>query len=64
MRVTAMRAVRIQPVRDWETFSLRTGQVVYKGRYYFAWNQGHFIGAYDTLDDAAESIKFRNKNSH
>jgi hypothetical protein len=58
--VAAMRAVRIRSFRDWETFSMRTGQVVFKGRYYFAWNQGHFIGAYDTLDDAVESLAFRN----
>ena len=60
-----MTTINGQPVRDWETFSLRPGQVVYKGGYYFAWKRGHFIGTYETLDDAVESLTFRpTKKAH
>jgi hypothetical protein len=54
--VTAMKAVKVQPPRDWQSFSLATGAVVYKGRHYFVWKQGCFIGTYETLDDAVESL--------
>jgi hypothetical protein len=43
--------------RKWETFTLPLGQVVYKGRYYFAWCKGRFTGTYQTLDDAVESLE-------
>ena len=56
----ARRAEKVQPVRNWTAFALPNGQVVYRGRYYFAWSRGHFVGAYDTLDDAVESLTFRN----
>ena len=57
--VVARRADKVQPVRDWSTFAVPNGQVVYRGRYYFTWIGGHFVGAYDTLDDAVESLAFR-----
>jgi hypothetical protein len=43
--------------RKWETFTLPLGQVVNKGRYYFVWGRGRFIGTYQTLDDAVESLE-------
>ena len=57
----ARRAENVQPVRDWTAFAVRDGHIVYRGRHYFAWSRGHFIGAYDSLDDAVESLTFRNK---
>jgi hypothetical protein len=52
----------VQPVRDfWTAFAVPNGQVVYRERYYFAWIRGHFVGAYDTLNDAVESLALRNK---
>jgi hypothetical protein len=60
----ARRAEKVQSVRNWSTFVVPNGQVVYRGRYYFAWSRGHFVGAYDTLDDAVESLSFRNKIEH
>jgi hypothetical protein len=54
-------AETVQPVRDWIAFAVPNGQVVYRGRYYFAWSGGRFVGAYDTLDDAVESLHFRYK---
>jgi hypothetical protein len=61
-RTTVARAAeKMQPVRDWRSFAVPNGQVVYRGRYHFAWRRGHFIGAYDTLDDAVESLAFRSK---
>jgi hypothetical protein len=60
----ARRAEEVQPVRTWTTFALPKGQVVYKGRYYFAWCGGRFIGAYDSLDDAVNSVAFRNEKTH
>jgi hypothetical protein len=62
--IEARRAEKLQPVRNWTTFALPNGQVVYRGRYYFAWSRGHFVGAYDTLDDAVDSLAFRNKKTH
>ena len=53
-------AENVQPVRDWTAFAVRDGHIVYRGRHYFAWSRGHFIGAYDSLDDAVESLTFRN----
>ena len=50
-----------QAVRDWTAFAVPNGQVVYRGRYYFAWSGGRFMGAYETLDDAVECLDFRNK---
>jgi hypothetical protein len=50
-----------QAARDWRSFAVPNGQVVFRGRYHFAWSGGHFVGAYDTLDDAVESLVFRNK---
>jgi hypothetical protein len=55
----AKRAKEVQPVRNWIAFAAPNGQVVYRGRYYFAWSRGRFIGAYDSLDDAVESLAFR-----
>jgi hypothetical protein len=60
----ARRAEKVRPVRNWSTFVVPNGQVVYRGRYYFAWSRGQFVGAYDTLDDAVESLSFRNKIEH
>jgi hypothetical protein len=60
-RITAGRAEKMQPVRDWHSFPVLNGQVVFRGRYHFAWSRGHFVGAYDTLDDAVESLTFRHK---
>ena len=53
------KAKEVQPVRNWIAFAVPNGQVVYRGRYYFAWSRGRFIGAYDSLDDAVESLAFR-----
>jgi hypothetical protein len=58
-----------QPLRNWIAFAVPDGQVVYvpdgqvvyKGRYHFAWSRGRFIGAYDSLDDAVESLAFRER---
>jgi hypothetical protein len=63
MRTTtvARTAEKMQPVRDWRSFAVPNGQVVYRGRYHFAWSDGYFVGAYDTLDDAVESLAFRSK---
>jgi hypothetical protein len=63
-RIVARIAEEEQPVRDWIAFAVPNGQVVYRGRYYFAWSRGRFIGAYDSLDDAVESLAFRNKKTH
>jgi len=57
----ARRAENVQPVRDWTAFAVRDGHIVYRGRHYFAWSPGHFIGAYDSLDDAIESLAFRER---
>jgi hypothetical protein len=54
----------MQSLRDWVTFAVPNGQVVYRGCYYFAWSAGYFIGTYDSLDDAVESLAFRNKETH
>src|ERR1700730_13609227 len=62
--IAARRAEQGQPVRNWSTFAVPNGQIVYRGRYYFGWSRGHFVGAYDTLDDAVESLTFRNKKTH
>jgi hypothetical protein len=62
--IVARKAEKVQPLRNWIAFAVPNGQVVYKGRYYFAWSGGHFVGAYDTLDDAVESLAFRNKKTH
>jgi hypothetical protein len=43
--------------RKWETFTLPLGQIANKGRYYFVWCKGRFIGTYETLDDAVESLE-------
>ena len=51
----------MQAARDWRSFTVPDGQVVYRGRYHFAWRRGHFVGAYDSLDDAVDSLAFRNK---
>jgi hypothetical protein len=59
--IAARTAENVQPIRNWSTFAVPNGQVVYRGRYYFAWSGGHFVGAYDTLDDAVESLTFRNR---
>lgn len=57
----ARTAEKMRPVRDWRSYALPNGQVVRRGRYYFAWSRGYFVGAYDTLDDALESLAFRNE---
>ena len=61
--IEARIAERRRPVRDWTAFAVPNGQVVYRGRYYFVWSEGRFMGAYETLDDAVESLDFRNKDS-
>ena len=63
-RIVARIAEEVQPVRNWIAFAVPNGQVVYRGRYYFAWSGGRFIGAYDSLDDAVESLALRNKKTH
>jgi hypothetical protein len=60
----ARSAEQVQAVRNWNTFVVPNGQVVYRGRYYFAWSRGHFVGAYDTLDDAVDSLAFRSTKTH
>ena len=60
-KIEASKAKEVQPVRNWSTFAVQNGQVVYRGRYFFTWSRGHFVGAYDTLDDAVEALEFRNK---
>jgi hypothetical protein len=50
--------------RKWETFTLPLGQVVNKGRYYFVWCKGRFIGTYQTLDDAVESLERGYEENH
>ena len=60
MEMEARKAKKVQQIRNWTAFDVPNGQVVYRGRYYFAWNRGRFIGAYDSLDDAVESLAFRN----
>ena len=50
--------------RKWETFTLQLGQVVNKGRYYFVWCKGRFIGTYQTLDDAVESLEKGYEENH
>jgi hypothetical protein len=62
--IVARIAETKRPLRNWIAFAVPDGQVVYKGRYYFAWSRGRFIGAYDSLDDAVESLALRNKNPH
>jgi hypothetical protein len=59
--VGAERAKKVKSVRNWTAFAVPNGQIVYRGRYFFAWSGGHFVGAYDSLDDAVESLTFRNK---
>jgi len=61
--IETRRAEKVQPVRNWGTFAVPNGQVVYRGRCYFAWCGGRFVGAYDTLDDAVESLTFRSENT-
>ena len=56
----ARMAEKLQPVRNWIAFAVANGQVVYRGRYYFTWSRGRFIGAYDSLDDAMDSLALRN----
>jgi hypothetical protein len=53
-----------EPIQNWSTFAVPNGQVLYRGRYYFAYSRNHFVGAYDTLDDAVDSLAFRNKKTH
>lgn len=60
--IVAKNAKMVRPVRDWIAFAVPNGQVVCRGRYYFAWSRGRFIGAYDTLDDAVESLAFRSRH--
>lgn len=60
--IVARRAEKGQPLRNWSAFAVPNGHVVYRGRYYFAWSGGRFVGAYDTLDDAVESLAFRKQN--
>ena len=55
----ARKAEKVKSVRNWMAFDVPNGQVVYRGRYYFAWSRGRFVGAYDSLDDAVESLTFR-----
>jgi hypothetical protein len=62
--MVATGAEEVQPLRDWISFVLSNGQVVYRGRYHFTWSGGRFVGAYDTLDDAVESLAFRNRNTN
>jgi hypothetical protein len=59
--IVARMAEKMQALRDWRSYAVPNGQVVYRGRYHFAWSRGHFVGAYDTLDDAVDSLAFRNK---
>jgi hypothetical protein len=59
----ARRAAKVQPVRDWTAFAVPHGQIVYRGRNYYAWSRSHFVGAYDSLDDAVESLTFRNHSN-
>ena len=61
--IGARIAKEVPSVRDWIAFAVPGGQVVYRGRYYFTWSRGRFVGAYDTLDDAVESLAFRTKNT-
>jgi hypothetical protein len=62
--IAASEVEKAQPLRNWTAFAVPNGRVVYKGRYYFAWIGDHFVGAYDTLDDAVDSLAFRNKKTH
>jgi hypothetical protein len=49
----------MRSARDGRSFAVPNGQVVYRGRYHFAWRRGHFVGAYDTLDDAVAAVTFQ-----
>lgn len=61
----ARKAEKVKSVvRNWMAFDVPNGQVVYRGRYYFAWRRGRFVGAYDSLDDAIESLNYRNGGNY
>ena len=62
--IVARIAEKVQLLRDWSAFGVPNGQVVYRGRYYFAWSGRRFVGAYDSLDEAVESLAFRSKKTH
>jgi hypothetical protein len=62
--IETRKVEKIEPIRNWSTFAVSNGQVLYRGRYYFAYSRGHFVGAYDTLDEAVDSLAFRNKKTH
>lgn len=58
--IVARTAEKMRLVRDWCSYAVPNGQVVRRGKYYFAWSRGYFVGAYETLEDALESLAFRN----
>jgi hypothetical protein len=46
-------------LRNWRTFKGQLGQVVQKGRFFFAWKNGCFVGTFCTFDHATESLAMR-----
>lgn len=37
------------------------GQVVHDGHYFFAWKEGHLIGTHKKLEEAMESLAWRER---
>jgi hypothetical protein len=61
-RVKAVKAKRKQAAgNDQYAYEGPLGQVVHKGRYFFAWRDGFLIGTYHTLEQAMESLVWRER---
>jgi hypothetical protein len=52
-----------QLIKHWHAYQGLLGEVMHDGRFFFAWKEGRLIGASQTLDEAMESLIWREKLS-
>lgn len=50
-------------VRNWHAFQGPLGEVLYNGRFFFAWKEGRLLGAYTALKEAVESLRAAERSS-
>jgi hypothetical protein len=43
--------------RRWYVYDGPLGEIVHRGRYFFAWKEGRRIGIYGILEEALESLE-------
>jgi hypothetical protein len=53
----ADKVARVKPeVRTWYAFERGLGEIIHNKRFFFAWKEGCLMGAYNSLEEATDSL--------